>query len=79
MDSTVGVRAASYEGFDIEVAAMLRGGFWYPEYQIKKQDEVVSHWCAPDTEGRQTETAACDWGISLATDDIKLGLKQIFS
>lgn len=79
MNSTVGVRTSSYEGFDIEVAAMLRGTLWYPEYQIKKQQEVVSHWCAPETDGRQTEDAACSWGVALATDDIRMGLNQIFS
>jgi hypothetical protein len=79
MDSTVGVRTSTYEGFDIAVAAMLRGALWYPEYQIKKEQEIVSHWCAPETEGRQTEDAACNWGIALAAEDIRIGLKQIFS
>jgi len=79
MDSTVGVRNSAYDGFDISVAAMQRGVLWYPEYQIKKGQEIVSHWCAPETEGRQSEDDACRWGIALATDDIRIGLKQIFN
>ncbi|MBV7534512.1 hypothetical protein KW842_01910 [Duganella sp. sic0402] len=79
MDSRVGVRASSYDGFDIEVAASLRGALWYPDYQIKKGNEVISHWSTPETDGRQTHDAACDWGVALATEDIKIGLKQIFS
>lgn len=75
----VEVRASSYEGFDIKVAAMLRGTLWYPEYQIEKKNEIVSHWCTPDTEGRKTEEAAYSWGVVLATDDIRNGLKRIFS
>ncbi len=79
MNSTMGVRAAAYDGFDIEVAAMLRGALWYPQFQIKKEEEIVSPWHTPETEGRQSEDAACCWGIALATDDIRVGLKQIFS
>lgn len=78
MTSRLEVHASSYEGFDIKVAAMLRGTLWYPEYQIEKENEIISHWCAPETEGRQTEEAACNWGAVLATDDIRIGLKQIF-
>lgn len=79
MANNVEVHASSYEGFDIKVAAMLRGTLWYPEYQIEKENEIVSHWCTPETDGQQTEEAACRWGVVLATDDIKTGLKQIFS
>lgn len=79
MESTVGVRTSTYEGFEITVAAMLRDGLWYPEYQVKKEQEVISHWCVPETEGRDTEDAACSRGIDLARADIKSGLKLIFS
>lgn len=79
MDSRVGVRVTSYDGFDIEVAASLRGALWYPDYKITKDSEVISHWCTPETDGRQTEDAACSWGVALATEDIKIGLKQIFN
>lgn len=78
MDSTVGVRTSQFEGFDIAVAAMLRGDLWFTEYQIKKDGEIISHWRAPQAEGRHTEDAACNLGVALATDDIRIGLKQIF-
>jgi hypothetical protein len=76
-DSAV-IRRLSYEGFEIQSAACLRGTIWYPEYEISQHGAVVFPWRAPDIDGRGDEGAACDWGITLAIADIDIGLKNIF-
>jgi hypothetical protein len=72
------IMTVSYEGFDIQSSANLRETLWYTAYEIAKDGVVVMPWRQPDIDGRGSEEAACEWGITLAIGDIEVGLKKIF-